>query len=117
MYSSFSVRNCARLAGCTAMMAGEGMLALLVLLMAVVVVVFAEEEEDGGAGAWAGCAASSGLVVEALDPLFVLVLVALEVFSVMACVCVEVSRRVVSVGCERGVVGGVDENGGASLEK
>lgn len=99
------------------MMAGEGMLALLVLLMAVVVVVFAEEEEDGGAGAWAGCAASSGLVVEALDPLFVLVLVALEVFSVMACVCVEVSRRVVSVGCERGVVGGVDENGGASLEK
>lgn len=96
------------------MMAGEGMLALLVLLLVVVVVAFVEEEEDGGAGAgssgaWAGCAAaSSGLVVEALDPPSVLVLVALEVLSLMTCVreCVE-AGIIVSVGCERGMVWGV----------
>jgi len=64
------------------MMAGEGIVALLLLLLLGVVVVVSVKQDGAGSWAWAGCPASFCRVVEP----FLLMLVALSVLSLMACV-------------------------------
>ncbi len=67
------------------MMAGVGMAALLLVLLLTILVVVSVEQDgaDGeGSGAWTGWPASSGRVVEPS----LLMLVALGVLSLMACV-------------------------------